>query len=169
MADELRGLKMECERSLGEAEKQIGEYSARCDEIGAELRAVALPPRTRMRGRAHLAHVLWASSMGVECGARAAWKGCACMPCVAVQQRRRCCIFLCCFNVRSASAQPLLDREASTKRKKSLRGLHAELVDDNMPEDDDDTCAPRDMRCSIARAGRACRIRSGVGLAQARG
>jgi hypothetical protein len=62
MVDELRGLKTECERSLGEAEKQISEYSARCDEIGAELRAMALPPRTRTRGRVHLAHVLCASA-----------------------------------------------------------------------------------------------------------
>ncbi len=63
--------------------------------------------------------------------------------CVSLQQRRRCCIFLCCFNVRSASAQPLLTRESSKQRKKSLRGLHVDLVDDNMPkdDDDDDTCS----------------------------
>ncbi len=46
MADELRVLKMECERSLGEAERQISEYSARSDEIGAELRALASAPST---------------------------------------------------------------------------------------------------------------------------
>jgi hypothetical protein len=63
MADELRVLKMECERSLGEAERQISEYSARSDEIGAELRALASAPSTpsAQTGCAHLAYTRFES------------------------------------------------------------------------------------------------------------